>query len=64
MATRLTAQAVGEVAEWIRRWRGPDLPVTVDAGPTIVLQQQHGQFMVFEADAVRRLVLERRPIGG
>ncbi|GII87084.1 hypothetical protein Ssi03_50740 [Sphaerisporangium siamense] len=60
MRGRLTAADVAEVAEWVRRWRGLDLPVTVEAGPVIVLYQGNGRLLEFGADAIRRLVPVRK----
>lgn len=55
MPSKLTATNVAEVAAWIRRWRGAQ-PVDVAAGPWRVLARQGDGVMVFEADALRRLL--------
>ncbi|MFC6080949.1 hypothetical protein [Sphaerisporangium aureirubrum] len=60
MSTRLPTESVVEVASWLRGWRG-DLPVLIESGPLrIVLQQQYGRELVFEADAIQRLVVRGR----
>jgi hypothetical protein len=52
----LTAEAVTEVAAWIRNWRGPDADVMAytTPEPRIVAGSQ-----VYEADAISRLVIDR-----
>ncbi|SET49561.1 hypothetical protein [Nonomuraea wenchangensis] len=55
----LPAAHLHEVAAWMQRWQ-PDRQVVADTGRSRIVAEVAGAVVVYEADAVRRLIPKRR----